>query len=561
MYLSRQSANDNARWPHVTNAPLLIFSLMAAIWTATLAHADSITDPPNAVTKQRVHPVLIRNEYNALLQVTLEVTDSVLQVTAFHFSFDDTDNLEDIDSLQLFYSGDRSPEGLDQLRNGTNYTGAKHNYYTGSSFGNAARAKPVVTFRDMQKLQPGKHIFWLSCKLRHFADLSNKVDASCTSIETSQATCIPTDSTPGIRKRIGVALQNRYDNNVHTYRIPALTTTPQGTLLCVYDMRRTKRRDLQEDIDIGLSRSTDGGQTWNTSRVIMDMGEYGGLSQNQNGCSDPGIVVDQNTGDIFCTSVWMWGKLGLHQWVGKGSEPGYEIGKSAQFLMVRSRDDGLTWTKPENLTRQVKKSDWHLLAPSPQQGLTLRDGTLVMPVEGRDEKDQMFSALMISQDHGTTWAVRSGLAIGNGECQVVQMRNGTLMLNGRTERPTKFRSIYTTTDLGDTWVPHNTHRNTLIEPNCNGSLYRFDYQESGKSKSILLFANPHSQTGRNHQSIQVSFDEGQSWPERFRLLLDEGQGNGYPSISRVGNDAFGIVYEGSQAHLVYEKITISELLK
>ena len=41
---------------------------------------------------------------------------------------------------------------------------------------------------------------------------------------------------------------------MHTYRIPALATTPKGTLLCVYDMRRRMGRDLQEDIDIGLVR-------------------------------------------------------------------------------------------------------------------------------------------------------------------------------------------------------------------------------------------------------------------------------------------------------------------
>ena len=79
----------------------------------------------------------------------------------------------------------------------------------------------------------------------------------------------------------------------------------------------------------------------------MDMGEYGGLGQEQNGCSDPGILVDQNTGEIFCAAVWMWGKPGKHQWVEDGSEPGHEIGRSAQFLMVRSRDEGLTWTRPE----------------------------------------------------------------------------------------------------------------------------------------------------------------------------------------------------------------------
>jgi sialidase-1 len=107
-------------------------------------------------------------------------------------------------------------------------------------------------------------------------------------------------------------------------------------------------RDLQEDIDIGLSRSTDGGQTWEPAQVIMDMGEYGGLPQEQNGCSDPGIIVDRESGEIFCFAVWMNGKPGKHQWSDDGSEPGFEIGKAAQFMMVRSGDDGRTWSQPES---------------------------------------------------------------------------------------------------------------------------------------------------------------------------------------------------------------------
>jgi hypothetical protein len=77
--------------------------------------------------------------------------------------------------------------------------------------------------------------------------------------------------------------------------------------------------DLQEDIDIGLSRSTDGGRTWDPVRDIMDMDEYGGLPQEQNGCSDPGIIVDHQTGEIFCFAVWMNGKPGKHQWVDDGA--------------------------------------------------------------------------------------------------------------------------------------------------------------------------------------------------------------------------------------------------
>ena len=52
-----------------------------------------------------------------------------------------------------------------------------------------------------------------------------------------------------------------------------------------------------------------------------------------------------------------------------------------------------------------------------------------------------------------------------------------------------------------------------------------------------------------------------TWPKKYHLLLDEGLGNGYPSMTQIDNHYIGIVYEGSQAHLIFEKIAIDELLK
>ena len=518
-----------------------------------------------ATASQRVHPVLIGNDYNPLLQLVLEVEQDKIQVNSFTFSLHGTGDLSDLESLQLFYSEESEPKELDSIRSGR-FVGDRHAVLTklvGKPYGNLLKPAWKLTFENQQQLQKGTHVFWLSCRIRTRANLSNKVDAHCIEIQTSSGTIPTRDSTPGIRKRIGVALRKHYQDGVHTSRIPALTTTPNGTLLCVYDLRRRMSRDLQEDIDIGLSRSTDSGQTWEPVKVIMDMGEYGGLPQALNGCSDPGIVVDQNTGEIFCAAVWMWGKSGKHQWGKDGSESGHEIGKRAQFLMVRSRDDGLTWTQPENMTQQLKHPEWILLAPSPQAGLTLNDGTLIMPGQGRDEKDRHFSTLIISRDHGNTWTVAPSTAIGNTESQAVQLADGSILLNARTDRESgiKFRSVWVTKNLGQTWNPHNTHRNTLIEPHCNGSLLLFNYMNNGYLQKILLFANPHSQTSRKHHTIHMSFDEGETWPYESRILLDEGFGNGYPSMTQIGNSHIGIVYEGSQSQLVFERFSINELLE
>lgn len=492
---------------------------------------------------QRVHPVLIRNEHNPLLRLTVEAEARGVTAESFTFALHGTDDPKDIELLQLFYSGD------------------KEDVEAGNEFGDALTPDGELIFRGKQELSPGKNVFWLSVKLRKTADLGHRIDATCTSVQTSAGTVIPSDSSPGVRKRIGVALRKHMDDGVHTYRIPALATTPKGTLLCVYDIRRRKSRDLQEDIDVGLTRSTDGGRTWEPQRVIIDMGEWGGLPQEQNGVGDPGILVDRNTGEVFVSAVWMWGKPGKHQWVEDGSEPGYEIGKSAQFMMVRSVDDGLTWNEPANLTRRLKQSEWWLFAPAPNQGITLSDGTLVMPTQGRDKNGYPFANITYSRDHGASWTVSNHAFSGGNECQAVELGDGTIMLNMRNDREDPYRAVYVTDDLGQTWFPHETNRSALIEPNCNGSLYRFDYEESGESKHILLFANPNATDGRHHQTIKISFDDGRTWPEEYQILLDEGRGRGYPSISRVDADHVGIVYEGSQADLVFEKLSLDELLQ
>ncbi len=62
---------------------------------------------------------------------------------------------------------------------------------------------------------------------------------------------------------------------MNTYRIPGLETTNKGTLIAVYDVRRNNSGDLQDNIDIGMSRSTDKGLTWEPMKIIMDMDNLG----------------------------------------------------------------------------------------------------------------------------------------------------------------------------------------------------------------------------------------------------------------------------------------------
>ena len=358
------------------------------------------------------------------------------------------------------------------------------------------------------------------------------------------------------RKVTIIHKQGQFD--CHTFRIPAMATTNKGTLLAVYDMRYNSRRDLQGHMDIGLSRSTDGGDTWARPIPIMDMKKFGGLPEDQNGCSDPNILIDLKTGEILVSAVWTHGKPNTHQWVGKGSEPGHSIHKSSQFMIVRSTDDGLTWSEPENWTKRLKDSQWCLFAPAPGNGINLKDGTLVMPTQGRDATGLPFSNFMWSKDHGKSWTLSSPARDNTTECSVAELKDGSIMLNIRDNRnrkdksKTNGRAVSVTHDMGKTWKVHSSDHGALPEPVCMASLISHDLKDG---RRVLFFSNPNSKNKREKMTVRMSLDQGKTWLKS--ILLDQ-KGGAYSSLSMVNDRTLGILYESSVADMVFQKIKLSE---
>ncbi len=442
----------------------------------------------------------------------------------------------------------------------------------------------TLTLNGNFRLPGKKNYIWIGVDVKESAIVGNRIRIGLSGI-TIDTIVVKKGLPPAASYRVASAVRRSLQDNVHTSRIPGLATALNGDLLAVYDARYDSRRDLQGDIDIALSRSTDKGNTWLPIQKIIDMGTFNGLPEKFNGVSDPAILVDKKTGNIFVAGLWMHGVLddkgkwteGLtdtssnwnHQWRNKGSQPGFDIKQTAQFLIVKSTDNGKTWSKPVNLTRMCKKEEWWLWAPAPGSGFTMDDGTLVFPTQGRDKTSKAFSTITYSKDGGETWVTGNpAYELSTTECMAAQLSDGSIMLNMRTNAnkdlpgPGNGRAVATTRDMGQTWTEHTTSRNALPEPVCMASLYKHVYKtKDGSKKNILLFFNPNSTSKRNQLTLKVSLDDGKTWPAERFVLLDEFSGSGYSCITSVDNDTIGIIYEGSQAHLTFEKIKINEIIK
>jgi len=524
---------------------------------------------PFEVTQRHFdYPVLKNKAFNHVVQLCV-VSDSVenTKVESFDFRLSDPTRIECIERATIFAVGPL--DGRINLE--------KHEIIAESS-----TIKRKLKLKANTLLETGENFFWLSLTLTETASLDELFTVELQGIKTNRGYCLSESMSKAAVLRAGYAVRKHLDDEVHTYRIPGLVTTKNGTLLGCYDVRRNSSRDLQGDIDIGISRSTNGGDSWEDMRIALDMGNWGELPEKFNGVSDASLLVDQATGRIFVFGLWMFGVInpegqwleGLtndstawnHQWRDRGSQAGFDVKETSQFLMAYSDDDGKSWGEPVNLTKMCKNEEWWLWAPAPGNGICLEDGTLVIPTQGRDETGLPFSNITYSRDQGTTWTTSSPAYHNTTESAVLELSCGGLMLNMRDNRnrtkkgENNGRAIAVTHDLGQTWTEHSSSHGALKEPVCMASLFKHTYSLGKEDHSLLVFSNPNAVDGRHHITLKFSHDDGNTWPDDQWILLDEGWGRGYSSLTRVDDEHIGILYEGSQADMVFQRINISSHL-
>jgi sialidase-1 len=447
--------------------------------------------------------------------------------------------------------------GLPFVNRWINPSECREQYLT---LGSATPDKKLVVEGNLA-LRKGENLFFVSLIPESGVDLGAKVSVTVEEIVLSNGKVFTPETGKAVF-RMASLVRAAGQDNVHTYRIPGLATTNKGTLIAVYDIRYNNDRDLQEDIDVGMSRSTDGGQTWEPMRVIIDMGEYGGLPDSRNGAGDPSVLVDSETNTVWVAALWVHGNYSSIQnnlFSQQGLDPGPD-GSGSQLILVKSEDDGISWSDPINITKQTKNPAWGRFLQGPGRGITLHDRTLVFPAQYLDpqRKNGSCSNIIYSRDHGKTWQSSVSSVHNGSEAQVAELSDGRIMINMRTDL--KARLVSTSDNLGKTWETHPTSATVLTEPGCQASLISADIILNGEKKRILFFSNPDHPSQRSNMTIKASLDDGLTWPIEYQVKINEETGYGYSCLTMVDQDNLGILYEGNK-ELFFQKIAVADVLE
>lgn len=409
------------------------------------------------------------------------------------------------------------------------------------------------------------------------------------------------------------------DNGSKAYRIPSLLTTKKGTLIAGNDARIVNQRDNPNKINITIRRSFDNGETWTPIQTVV---EYPGNDITSPAVIDSSLLQDEETGTIWMLfshtpgGIGLWnsgpgigfdekGRRLLHdnEWnrytleedgsvltlAGEatdyrvdergyssknGSESGhiYEIFDETKadhlfeqhtcyLQIIKSDDDGETWSKPIELNPQVKAEWMQFLGTGPGVGIQLKQGEhagrLVFPIYYSNLARMMSCAVIYSDDNGQSWhmgdspndnreitlVTESSQALGINarkyeltESQVIEMDNGDLVLYMRNHYGNGQIARATSHDGGQTWHGFEFVEE-LINPVCQISVIRYP-SEDGKER--VLFSGPASIDKRENGIIRLSEDGGKTWP--YATTVEAGDFV-YSCLTVMADGRIGILYE------------------
>ena len=372
-----------------------------------------------------------------------------------------------------------------------------------------------------------------------------------------------------------------YNNSTSvTYRIPAIATAKNGTVLAVTDSRHTGMGDIGAGrIDLFLSRSTDNGATWSNPDVLRDasgnavaqgIGKDNNVNANDRrnaGYGDAAIVADRESNDVILLSAS--GQVGFF-----GSTRNTPIAVARWY----SHDNGTTWTQPDDITDHIY-SLFDGADKSPRgkvEALFFGSGRIVQShrvkvgthyrlyavVVGRNTSPNVHANwVLYSDDFGKNWNV-----LGKGTIPAVpenadepkaeELPDGSVLVSSRVGGGRYF-NIYRFTDVktGEgKWGNVAYSRLKKASSNaCNGEVMVVPVQKraTGEKLYLALQSVPFGPSGRTNVGINykplaaaTDFDTPANFSNNWEGTHEASRiGSAYSTMTWQNDNTLGFLYE------------------
>ena len=372
-----------------------------------------------------------------------------------------------------------------------------------------------------------------------------------------------------------------YNNSTSvTYRIPAITTAKNGTVLAVTDSRHTGMGDIGAGrIDLFLSRSTDNGATWSNPDVLRDasgnavaqgIGKDNNVNANDRrnaGYGDAAIVADRESNEVILLSAS--GQMGFH-----GSTRNTPIAVARWY----SHDNGTTWTQPDDITDHIY-SLFDGADKSPRgkvEALFFGSGRIVQShrvkvgthyrlyavVVGRNTSPNVHANwVLYSDDFGKNWNV-----LGKGTIPAVpenadepkaeELPDGSVLVSSRVGGGRYF-NIFRFTDVktGEgKWGNVAYSRLKKASSNaCNGEVMVVPVQKraTGEKLYLALQSVPFGPSGRTNVGINykplaaaTDFDTPANFSNNWEGTHEASRiGSAYSTMTWQNDNTLGFLYE------------------
>lgn len=369
------------------------------------------------------------------------------------------------------------------------------------------------------------------------------------------------------------------------YRIPAIATLNDGTILAIADQRPCGADVGNGEVDIYAKVGTinaDGSYSWNPASTDPSADGTGlkiadGISSN--GYGDAAVVVDRESGDVLIICVA--GKTVFSN----GSSSKHN--KMARITATNTAN-GLSWNTPEDVTTaffdNLLPDAYTMFMASGKmvQSRTVKEGShyriygalLVRQKKNSISKENV-NYVVYSDDFGTTWKL-----LGGGSCissadeaKVEELPNGDIVISSRTKGGRIF-NVYS----NGSWGSSSTYTFSSGSEACNGELmlYKDLYNKAdGKTYNVMLQSLPTASSRGNVSVYYKAFATDKSswsvsdftsgWTKGIEV--DDGK-SAYSTMTILPNGEIGFLYEdnydtskadGDYSDIVYVPLTVEEI--